>query len=71
MEKVFSENSEHVKRELRAYIEDWEILSMNKYDQITCTRFLSKYGVLSLYFIGMEKRYSIFSVVSSGADEEV
>ena len=32
---------------------------MNKYDQITCTRFLSKYGGLSLYYIGMEKRYSI------------
>ena len=57
MEKVFSENPEHVKRELRAYIEDWEILSMNKNDQRTHTFFLDKYGGLSLYDTDMENRY--------------
>ena len=59
MEKVFSEHSEPVKRGLRAYIEDWEIFSVNKYDQRSCTRFLAKYGVLYLYDIDMEKRYSV------------
>ena len=32
---------------------------MKKYDQRSCTRFLAKYGGLSLYDIYMEKRYSI------------
>ena len=32
---------------------------MNKYDQISRTRFLAKYGGLSPYDIDMEKRYSI------------
>ena len=32
---------------------------MNKYDQISRTRFLYKYGGLYLYDIDMEKRYSI------------
>ena len=32
---------------------------MNKYDQRTRTRFLAKYGGLSLYDIDMEKWYSI------------
>ena len=59
MDRVFSEHSEPVKRELRAYIEDWEKLSMKKYDQRYRTRFLEKYGGLSLYDIDMEKRYSI------------
>ena len=59
MERVFSEHSEPVKRELRAYIEYWEGLSMKKYDQRYCTRFLAKYGVLSIYDIDMEKSYSI------------
>ena len=59
MDKVFSDHLEPVKRELRAYIEDWERLSMNKYDQRSCTWFLDKYGGLSLYDIYMEKRYSI------------
>ena len=59
MEKVFSDHSEPVTRELRAYIEDWEIFSMNKYDQISLTRFLAKYGVLYIYNIGMENRNSI------------
>ena len=59
MEKVFSEHSEPVKRDLRAYIEDWEKLSMKKDDQRSRTRFLAKYGGLYLYDIDMEKRYSI------------
>ena len=59
MEKVFSEHSEPVKRELIAYIEDWEILSMKKYGQRSLTRFFSKYGVIYLYDINMEKRYFI------------
>ena len=59
MEKVFSENSEPVKRELIAYIEDWEILPMNKYDQRYRTCFLEKYGGISIYDIFTEKRYSI------------
>ena len=59
MEKLFSDPSEPVTRELRVYIEDWEILSMKKYDQISRTRFLAKYGGLSLYDIDTEKIYSI------------
>ena len=59
MDRAFSEHSEPVKRYLRAYIEDWEILSMKKDDQIYRTRFLAKYGGLSLYDIDTEKRYSI------------
>ena len=59
MEIVFSEHSEPVKREMRAYIEDWEKLSMKKDDKISQTRFLAKYGGLSLYDIDMEKIYSI------------
>ena len=49
MDRVFSEHSEPVKRELRAYIEDWEKLSMKKDDQRYRTRFLAKYGGLYLY----------------------
>ena len=59
MDRVFSEHSEPVKRELRAYIEDWEKISMKKDDQRYRTRFLAKYGGLSLYDIDTEKRYSI------------
>ena len=59
MDRVFSEHSETVKRELRAYIEDWGKLSMKKDDQRYRTRFLDKYGGLSLYDIDTEKRYSI------------
>ena len=59
MEKVCSEDSEPVKRELIAYIEDWENNLMKKYDQIYRTRLLAKYGGLSIYDIAMEKRYSI------------
>ena len=59
MEKVFSDHSEPLNRELRAYIEDWKILSMNKYDQSSHTRFLDKYGGIYIYDIDTEKRYSI------------
>ena len=44
---------------MRAYIEYWERLSWNKYNQRYCNRFLDSYGGLSLYDIDMEKRYSI------------
>ena len=33
---------------------------MNKNDQRTSIFFLGKYGLLSLYDIGFEKRYSIY-----------
>ena len=59
MDRVFSEHSEPVKIELRAYIEDREKLSMKKDDKRYHTRFLAKYGGLSLYDIDTEKRYSI------------
>ena len=59
MDRIFSEHSEPVKRELRAYIEDWEKLLMKKDDQKYRTRFLAKYGGLSLYYIDTENRYSI------------
>ena len=59
MDRVFSEHSEPVKRELRAYIEDWVKLSKKKDDQRYQTRFLAKYGGISLYDIGMEKIYYI------------
>ena len=59
-EKLFSDHSEPVTRYLRAYIEERERLSMNKYDQRSRTSFLAKYGGLSLYDIDMEKRYSIY-----------
>ena len=59
MDRVFSERSEPVKRELRAFIEDWGKLSMKKDDQRYRTCFLSKYGGLSLYYIDTEKRNSI------------
>ena len=59
MEKVFSDQSEPVKRELRAYIEDWVKLSMKKYDQRARTCFLTKYGGLSIYDIYSGKRLSI------------
>ena len=58
-DRAFSEHSEPVKRELRAYIEDWGKFSMKKDDQIYQTRFLAKYGGLSLCDIDMESRYSI------------
>ena len=51
VDRAFSEHSEPVKRYLRAYIEDWEILSMKKDDQIYRTCLLAKYGGLSLYDI--------------------
>ena len=38
MGKLFSDHSEPIKRELRSYIEDWEILAMKKCDQRYCTR---------------------------------
>ena len=59
MDWVFSEHSEPVKRQLIAYIEGWEKLSMKKDDQRSCTCFLDKYGGLSLYDIDTKKRYSI------------
>ena len=59
MDRVFSEHSEPVKRELRAYIEYWGKISMKKDDQRYRTRFLAKYGGLSIYGIDAEKRYSI------------
>ena len=59
MERVFSEHSESVKRELRAYIEELEKLLMKKDDNISWTCFLAKYGGLSLYDIDREKRYYI------------
>ena len=58
-EKVFSDHSEPVTRELRDYIEDWRKSSMKKNDQRTRKRFLEKYVGLSHYDIDMEKRYSI------------
>ena len=51
--------SEPVERDLGAYIEDWGELLMKKYDQRSRTRFLGKYGGLSLYDIYMENIYSI------------
>ena len=59
MEKVFSENPEPVKRELRAYIEYRERLSMNKYDWRSCTHLLANYGGLSIYDIDTEQRYFV------------
>ena len=44
---------------MRAYIEDRGKLFMKKNDQRTCTRFLEKYGGLSLNDIDFEKIYSI------------
>ena len=38
MERVFSDHPESVKRELRAYIEDWERFSMKKNDQRTSSQ---------------------------------
>ena len=57
--KLFSDQSEPVKRDMRSYIEDWGELSMKKNYQVNCTRFLDKYGRLSLYNIDFRKRYSI------------
>ena len=57
--KVFSNQSEPVKRELRAYIEDWEKQPMKKNYQRTCTRFLARYGGLYIYDIDFWKRYTI------------
>ena len=59
VDRVFSEHSEPVKRELRSYIEDWGKLSMKKDDQRYRTCFLAKCGGLSLYDIDTEKRDSI------------
>ena len=59
MRKVFSYQSQPVTRKLTAYIEDWEKFLMKKDYQRNCTFFLDKYGRLSLYDIGFEKRYSI------------
>ena len=50
-EKVSLNQSEPVKREMRAYIEDRGESSMKKNHQIPCNRFLEKYGGLSLYDI--------------------
>ena len=43
-----------------AYIEYWGNCQLKINDQITCTRFLAKYGGLSLYDIDFGKRYSIY-----------
>ena len=59
MDRVFSEHLEPIKRELRAYIEDWGKLSTKKDNLRSRTRFLVKYGGLSLYDIDMEKIYFI------------
>ena len=59
VDRIFSDSPASVKRDLRAYIEDWEKLYMKKDDQRNRTRFLAKYGGLSLYDIDTEKRYSI------------
>ena len=59
VDRLFSEHSKPFKRYLRAYIEDWEIVSMKKDDQRSSTRFLAKYGGISLYDIDTKKRYSI------------
>ena len=56
VDRLFSEHPEPVKRELRAYIEDWEKLSMKKDYQRYRTRLLSKYVGLSIYDIDTEKR---------------
>ena len=58
-DQVFSEHSEPVKRELRAYIECSEKFSTKKDDQISLTIFLAKYGGLSLYDIDTEKGFPI------------
>ena len=57
--KVFSDQSEPVKRELRAYIEDWGKLSMKKNDQRTHTCLLAKHIEISLYDNDFGSRYSI------------
>ena len=59
VDRIFSDHPAPVKRELRAYIEDCEKLSMKKDDQRYRTRFLAKYGGFSLYDIDTQKRYSI------------
>ena len=59
VDRAFSEHSEPVKRELRAYIEDWGKLSMKKYDHRSCTHCLAKYGGISLCDIDTDKKYSI------------
>ena len=59
MGKVFSDQPEPVTRELRAYIEYCEKSLIKKNYQRACTRFLVKYGGLSLYDIDFEIRYSI------------
>ena len=59
VEKVFSNQSESVTRELRAYIEDWGELSMKKNDKRTCTQLLAKYGGLYLYDIDFDRICSI------------
>ena len=57
--KVFSDQPEPVKRDLRSYIEDWGKLSTRKNDKRTCNRFLAKYEGPSLYAIGFGNGYSI------------
>ena len=54
--KLFSDNSEPVKRELRDYIEGWERFPTKKNDQRTRTNFLYKYGGLPFYDIYFGKR---------------
>ena len=59
MEKVSSDQSEPIKRYLRAYIEYWGNCQLKINDQRTCTWFLAKYGGLSLYDVDFGKIYSI------------
>ena len=59
MGKLISGQSEPITGDLIDYIEDWEISHEENY-QRTSTRVLAKYGRLSLYDIGFEKRYSIY-----------
>ena len=50
VEKLFSDEPEHVTRELIDYIEDWGKRTNEKYDQISCTQFW-KNMVVSLFII--------------------
>ena len=60
MEKVYSGELEHVTRELRAYIDDWEEIHIKNNDQISWTLFLEKYCGLYLYDVYLKKRYTIY-----------
>ena len=58
MEKLFSDESKPVTRELRSFIEDWGEAN-EKHDPKFRTRFLERYGSLSLYNIDIYNIYVI------------